>query len=51
MPEKPTCDHVCTSDCRRDGCGCACGEWHDEAITIAREAAEDGEIEQELLNE
>jgi len=22
------CDHVCTSNCRREGCNCECGEWH-----------------------
>ena len=24
------CDHVCTSDCRREGCNCKCGEFHEE---------------------
>ena len=24
----PDCDHDCTSDCRREGCNCLCGEWH-----------------------
>lgn len=25
------CHHVCTSNCRRNGCNCACGgEWHCE---------------------
>lgn len=22
------CEHICSSDCRRDGCDCACGEYH-----------------------
>ena len=22
------CDHVCTSECRRSGCNCVCGEFH-----------------------
>ena len=22
------CDHNCTSNCRREGCNCACGEYH-----------------------
>ncbi len=22
------CEHICTSDCRREGCNCQCGEWH-----------------------
>lgn len=22
------CAHVCTSDCRNEGCNCACGEYH-----------------------
>lgn len=25
----PNCDHACTSNCRREGCDCLCGEWHD----------------------
>lgn len=27
----PNCDHDCTSDCRREGCNCLCGEYHDSA--------------------
>lgn len=22
------CDHMCTSNCRREGCNCNCGEFH-----------------------
>lgn len=22
------CNHICTSECRRSGCNCACGEYH-----------------------
>lgn len=22
------CDHACTSNCRREGCKCDCGEYH-----------------------
>lgn len=22
------CDHTCSSNCRRNGCNCACGEYH-----------------------
>lgn len=22
------CEHMCSSNCRRVGCNCACGEWH-----------------------
>lgn len=22
------CDHVCSGECRRSGCNCACGEFH-----------------------
>ena len=25
----PNCDHDCTSNCRREGCNCLCGEYHD----------------------
>lgn len=24
----PDCEHACTSNCRREGCNCECGEWH-----------------------
>lgn len=27
----PNCDHNCTSNCRREGCNCLCGEFHDSA--------------------
>ncbi len=23
------CDHQCTSSCRREGCNCECGEFHE----------------------
>jgi arsenate reductase-like glutaredoxin family protein len=26
--ESLNCTHVCTSDCRRVGCNCDCGEYH-----------------------
>lgn len=25
---KQECFHECVSDCRREGCNCACGEFH-----------------------
>jgi hypothetical protein len=28
------CDHVCSGNCRRVGCNCECGEFHQEATTI-----------------
>ena len=28
--KNPDCFHDCTSDCRKDGCNCLCGEWHDK---------------------
>lgn len=29
-PEEPeSCFHQCTSNCRRVGCNCECGEWHE----------------------
>ncbi len=27
---KKFCDHICTSNCRREGCNCDCGEYHNE---------------------
>ena len=26
--EALNCDHRCSSNCRREGCNCACGEYH-----------------------
>ncbi len=26
--EAQDCEHECTSNCRREGCNCDCGEWH-----------------------
>ena len=26
--ENIQCDHQCTGNCRRVGCNCECGEWH-----------------------
>ena len=23
------CEHMCTSNCRREGCNCNCGEYHE----------------------
>jgi hypothetical protein len=28
------CDHVCSGECRRSGCNCQCGEFHQEATTL-----------------
>lgn len=35
--EKVECHHICTSNCRRQGCNCKCGEWHE----YKEEAADD----------
>jgi len=26
---KDDCDHICSGNCRRVGCNCECGEWHE----------------------
>lgn len=28
------CEHQCTSNCRRVGCNCQCGEFHEEDKNI-----------------
>jgi hypothetical protein len=28
MNQLQDCDHQCSSNCRRNGCNCDCGEWH-----------------------
>ena len=42
----PNCDHDCTSECRRSGCNCECGEYHD---SLTKEEYE--EIVDELNDE
>lgn len=35
------CDHICTSNCRREGCNCDCGEWHeDQPAKVVNELTE-----------
>ena len=34
---KEKCDHICTSDCRRKGCNCSCGEFHDDGEDLVKE--------------
>jgi hypothetical protein len=29
---RENCDHVCTSECRRSGCNCTCGEFHNGSV-------------------
>ena len=31
------CHHVCTSNCRRVGCNCECGEWHEAPESYDKE--------------
>lgn len=31
------CEHQCTSECRRSGCNCACGEYHSDDKECIRE--------------
>lgn len=40
----PDCEHVCSGNCRRNGCNCLCGEFHD---TLSKEEVK--EIEDETL--
>ena len=32
------CEHQCTSNCRREGCNCACGEFHEDLSEIVNES-------------
>ena len=40
----PNCDHNCTSDCRREGCNCLCGEFHGESTPEEIEEALQDEL-------
>ena len=31
---KRDCEHVCSGNCRREGCNCECGEFHLEKDTL-----------------
>lgn len=51
----PNCEHQCSGRCRREGCNCLCGEFHDtldqdEVNEIIKEqkAEKDGEDAFEL---
>lgn len=46
----PNCDHGCTSNCRREGCNCLCGEYHDsmtqdEIIEALKDEVRDTQID------
>lgn len=32
------CTHLCSSDCRREGCNCECGEYHCASEEDVKEA-------------
>jgi hypothetical protein len=34
MKKVIACDHVCSGNCRRTGCNCGCGEFHQDATTL-----------------
>lgn len=40
--ERQPCDHECSSNCRREGCNCRCGEYHEveppDAMLEAKDA-------------
>ena len=39
----PYCEHVCSGNCRREGCNCLCGEFHDSMTKEElKEAIADG---------
>lgn len=42
----PDCEHQCTSNCRREGCNCLCGEYHD---TMTEEELEDLEEDEDIM--
>lgn len=33
----PDCSHLCSGNCRRVGCNCECGEWHDKYEPVTEE--------------
>ena len=30
--ENGNCEHYCSGNCRRVGCNCECGEWHNHNV-------------------
>ena len=39
------CSHVCTSNCRRAGCNCECGEFHEMQKDACEICGGSGEVE------
>ena len=39
------CEHICSGNCRRNGCNCDCGEWHIDLETTPVMISEDDELE------
>jgi len=35
IEEIRSCDHMCTSNCRHEGCNCSCGEFHEPELVEA----------------
>lgn len=31
---KNKCEHICSGNCRRVGCNCECGEWHEDVCEM-----------------
>ena len=48
---KVECDHICTSNCRRVGCNCECGEWHEDTCQTCRGTGEVATMERVYPNE
>lgn len=48
--EVQNCDHDCTSNCRREGCNCACGEWHLGGLAKVKIPKEDPKMVNEKLS-
>jgi len=43
------CEHVCSGNCRREGCNCLCGEWHDKYEPDEDEMEKREEIKNDTL--
>jgi hypothetical protein len=35
------CSHICTGNCRREGCNCICGEWHSDELNETKQELND----------
>lgn len=49
--EMASCDHMCTGNCRREGCNCDCGEFHKDTSVATKRTREFSPGQQKMIND